>query len=280
MEVRPQTLYIVGTPIGNLADMTLRAIEVLQKVDLIAAEDTRHTAILLQHFQIATPQISFHSYNSQARLPELLAKLQHHSLALVTDAGMPTISDPGLTLVRACVQAGFRVVPIPGVTAGVTALVGSGLDTDRFVFEGFLPLEQHLRQARIEALCTETRTVILYEAPHRLVTTLADLVRILGETRPLVVARELTKQFEEFYRGTLGSALAHFQQFPPKGEFTLVLGGVAPQTVWTTSQIMAELQQLIAQGMSRSAASRHLAELTKISKRQIYQWSLQIEDKS
>ncbi|MFN3360589.1 MAG: 16S rRNA (cytidine(1402)-2'-O)-methyltransferase [Pseudanabaenaceae cyanobacterium] len=278
MEVRPQTLYIVGTPIGNLADITLRAIEVLRKVDFIAAEDTRHTGVLLQHFQITTPQISFHSYNTQARLPELLAKLQHHSLALVTDAGMPTISDPGLALVRACLEAGFAVVPIPGVTAGITALVASGLDTDRFVFEGFLPLEQHLRQERIAALATETRTVILYEAPHRLLTTLTDLAAILGENRPLVVARELTKQFEEFQRGTIGTALAHWQTHPPKGEFTLLLGGVPAASVWTMSQVMQELEQLLAQGMSRSDASKHLAQLTKISKRQIYQWSLQIAD--
>lgn len=270
----------MGTPIGNLADITLRAIEVLRQVDFIAAEDTRHTGVLLQHLQITTPQISFHSYNTQARLPELLAKLQQHSLALVTDAGMPTISDPGLALVRACLEAGFTVVPIPGVTAGITALVASGLDTDRFVFEGFLPLEQHLRQERITALATETRTVILYEAPHRLLTTLTDLAAILGENRPLVVARELTKQFEEFQRGTIGTALAHWQTHPPKGEFTLLLGGVPAASVWTMPQVMRELEQLLAQGMSRSDASRHLAQLTKISKRQIYQWSLQIPDKT
>ncbi len=280
MEVSPQTLYIVGTPIGNLADMTPRAIEVLRKVDLIAAEDTRHTGILLKHFQIDTPQISFHSHNTQARLPQLLEKLQTRSVALVTDAGMPGISDPGVELIQGCIAQGFAVVPIPGVTALITALVASGLDTDRFVFEGFLPTEKQLRQQRIESFLTETRTIVFYEAPHRIVKTLTDLVHILGTERPIVIARELTKQFEEFKRFTLGEALNYFGSHTIKGEFTLILAGTTPtSTPWTEAQIIEELNQMISQGISRSEASRRLADITKISKRQIYQWSLQIEEK-
>ncbi len=278
MEVKSQTLYIVGTPIGNLADMTYRGVEVLQKVDLIAAEDTRHTGILLKHFMIDTPQVSFHSHNTQARLPELLEKLQTRSVALVTDAGMPGISDPGLELIQAAIQGGFGVVPIPGATAVITALVASGLATERFVFEGFLPIEKQTRQQRIEALAIETRTIVFYEAPHRLCKTLRDLIAVLGKERPVTIGRELTKQFEEFQRSTLGEALAHFETHSPKGEFTLVLGGATIEPMaWTEQRIIQELQELIKGGKSRSDASRLLSEMTGLAKRQIYQWSLEIE---
>ncbi len=279
MEVKPRNLYVVGTPIGNLADMTYRAVEVLQKVDLIAAEDTRHTGILLKHFQITTPQISFHSHNTQARLPELLEKLQSQSIAIVTDAGMPGISDPGLELIQGCIAEGFTVVPIPGVTALITGLVASGLPTDRFVFEGFLPTERQQKQQRIASFLTETKTIVIYEAPHRICKTIADLAAILGTERQIVIARELTKQFEEFKRFTLGEAVAYFADHSPKGEFTLILAGADKQTLeWTEDKIITELQQLIKQGISRSEASRLIAETTKIPKRQIYQWSLRLED--
>jgi len=278
LEVKPQTLYVVGTPIGNLADITYRAIEVLRQVDLIAAEDTRHTGILLKHFAIQTRQVSFHSHNTQARLQELLTQLPTRSIALVSDAGMPAISDPGWELIQGTIAAGFRVVPIPGVTAVITALVASGLPTDRFVFEGFLPLEKQSRHARMGSWATETRTIVFYEAPHRLRQTLTDLIDHLGETRPVAIGRELTKQFEEFYRGTLAEALDHFTRHPPKGEFTIVLGGAPPPPgAWTEAQIRAALQDLLHQGMSRSEASRELADLTGLAKRQIYQWSLEID---
>lgn len=259
--------------------MTYRGVEVLQKVDLIAAEDTRHTGILLKHFQIDTPQISFHVHNTQARLPELLEKLQTRSVALVTDAGMPGISDPGLELIQAAIQGGVRVVPIPGATAVITALVASGLPTDRFSFEGFLPIEKGLRQQRIASLLTETKTIVFYEAPHRICKTLSDLAHTLGQARPVVIGRELTKQFEEFHRFTLGEALTHFETHPPKGEFTLVLGGAEIEQIeWTEQQISQELQQLIRAGKSRADASRLLAEMTGMPKRQIYQWSLELEE--
>ena len=181
-------LYIVGTPIGNLEDMSLRAVRVLQTVDLIAAEDTRHTGQLLHHFQIATPQMSYHQHNRQMRIPQLIERMQQgQTLALVTDAGMPGISDPGVELVQACVAAEITVVPIPGPSAAIAALTISGLPTDRFCFEGFLPAKGKSRQARLTALQAEERTIVLYESPHRLQKTLAELATVFGEivTLPL-----------------------------------------------------------------------------------------------
>ena len=204
-------LYVVGTPIGNLEDMTFRAVRILQTVDAIAAEDTRHTGKLLQHFQIKTPQISCHQHNIQSRLPGLLERLHTgQKLALVTDAGMPGISDPGYELVQACVSEGILVVPIPGPTAAITALSASGLPTDRFCFEGFLPVKGVERRERLVALQPEARTMILYEAPHRLRQTLKDLADALGIDRSTVVSRELTKRYETFWRGTLAESNRSF----------------------------------------------------------------------
>ncbi|MGA9381229.1 MAG: 16S rRNA (cytidine(1402)-2'-O)-methyltransferase, partial [Phormidium sp.] len=198
------TLYLVATPIGNLEDMTFRAIRILQTVDLIAAEDTRHTGKLLQHFQIKTPQLSYHEHNRQQRIPELLSKLSEgKAIALVTDAGMPLISDPGYELVKACVAQGISIVPIPGANAAITALSAAGLATDKFVFEGFLPAKSKERRSHLEILNSETRTIIFYESPHRLRETLQDLGTILGAEREIVLARELTKMHEEFWRGTI-----------------------------------------------------------------------------
>jgi 16S rRNA (cytidine1402-2'-O)-methyltransferase len=276
------TLYVVGTPIGNLEDMTFRAVRVLQSVDAIAAEDTRHTGKLLQHFQIGTPQVSYHEHNRGQRLPELLAQLQQgKSIALVTDAGMPGISDPGYELVRACTKAGIAVVPIPGASAGITALSASGLATDRFVFEGFLPAKGKERQQRLEFLKAEARTLIVYESPHRLRATLQDLAESLGANRPVVLARELTKLHEEFWRGSLTEAIAHYTQQEPKGEFTLILAGATLEKPQLSEEaIKSELQQLLAQGVSRSQASRQLAKLTQLSRRHIYQLALEIPDPS
>lgn len=278
-DVKPGHLYLVGTPIGNLEDMTFRAVAVLQTVDLIAAEDTRHTGKLLQHFQIGTPQISYHEHNRQARVGELLERLrQDKSVALVTDAGMPGISDPGYDLVAACLQTAIPVVPIPGPTAAITALCVSGLPTDRFVFEGFLPLKGSGRQERLTALSQETRTILLYEAPHKLQRTLTDLAAVLGADRPVALGRELTKRFEEFWRGTLGTAIDHYQQSPPKGEFTLVIqGATAAPPPLSEAALKHELEQLLAQGLSRSDASRHLARVTGLTKKQIYQLSLSLD---
>ncbi len=277
---KPGHLYLVGTPLGNLEDMTFRAVRMLQSVDLIAAEDTRHTGKLLAHFQITTPQISYHEHNRHSRIAEVLHHLQErqHAVALVSDAGMPGISDPGYELVAACVEAQIPVVPIPGPTAAMTALCVSGLPSDRFVFEGFLPLKGKERTARLEAIAREERTLVLYEAPHKLIKTLEDVVVALGGDRPVTLGRELTKRFEEFWRGTLGDALSHYQSEAPKGEFTVVIQGATPVApVLSPEALRAELEQLLRQGMSRADASRQLAKTTGQPKKTIYQLSLSID---
>ncbi|MBD2180110.1 16S rRNA (cytidine(1402)-2'-O)-methyltransferase [Planktothrix sp. FACHB-1355] len=272
------TLYVVATPIGNLEDMTFRAVRILQMVDTIAAEDTRHTGKLLQHFQIATPQISYHEHNRQQRIPELVDLLkQGKSIALVSDAGMPLISDPGYELVRACISAEIPIVPIPGASAAITALSASGLSTDRFVFEGFLPAKGSGRKERLEALQTESRTIILYESPHRLRQTLQDLADVLGEDRQLVLARELTKLHEEFWRGTIAEAILAYSQREPQGEFTLALAGLQLEKPnFSEETLKSELQQLLGQGISRSQASRQLAKATSLPRRLIYQLALSL----
>lgn len=278
---KPGTLYLVGTPIGNLEDMTFRAVRLLQAVDVIAAEDTRHTGKLLQHFQITTPQVSYYEHNQKSRLPEMLRRLQQgQAIALVTDAGMPGISDPGHELVKLCVAEGIPVVPIPGPTAAIAALVASGLPSDRFVFEGFLPNNSPARRReRLEELKTETRTLIFYEAPHRLRKTLQDMELVFGGDRGIVLARELTKLHEEHWRGTIETAIAHYTQREPAGEFTLVLAGAElSQPVLSEAALVAELQMLLRQGVSRSQASRQLAEQTALPRRQIYQLALSLPD--
>ena len=273
-------LYLVGTPIGNLEDMTWRGVRILQEVDLIAAEDTRHTGKLLQHFKITTPQISYHEHNKQSRTVELVQKLQEGmNIAVVSDAGMPSISDPGQEIVVAAIAAGVTIIPIPGVSASLTALTASGLVTERFVFEGFLPTKHSLRKERLESLKQETRTLIFYEAPHRLSTTLKDLSIVMGQDRPVVLGRELTKIHEEFWRGTLGEAIALYQETrQPKGEYTLVVAGAITEALISSeAEIKQELRELLQQGMTRSQASRHLAKLTSFSRREIYQLALEIE---
>ncbi|HEY9808934.1 MAG TPA: 16S rRNA (cytidine(1402)-2'-O)-methyltransferase [Halomicronema sp.] len=275
--LKTHTLYIVGTPIGNLEDMTFRAVRILQNVDLIAAEDTRHTGKLLQHFQITTPQISYHEHNRHERIPELLEILQKgKTIALVTDAGMPAISDPGYELVKACIEAELNVIPIPGSTAAITALCASGLAADRFIFEGFLPTKTKDRQTRLQVLKTESRTIILYEAPHRLQQTLQDLTTVLEPTRQIVLARELTKIYEEFWRGTIAQALTYYEtETNPKGEYTVVISGLPEQDlILSEDTIKLELQTLLNQGMSRSQASKYLSEQINLPKRQIYQLAL------
>jgi 16S rRNA (cytidine1402-2'-O)-methyltransferase len=274
------TLYLVATPIGNLEDMTFRAVRILQTVDLIAAEDTRHTGKLLHHFQIKTPQLSYHEHNRQQRIPELLSQLtQGKAIALVTDAGMPLISDPGYELVKACVEQGISVVPIPGANAAITALSAAGLATDKFVFEGFLPAKSKERRTHLETLQSEPRTIIFYESPHRLRDTLQDLGTILGKTREIVLARELTKMHEEFWRGTIKDAIAHYTNREPQGEFTLVVAGAILETPQLSeAAIKAELQNLLKQGLSRSDASRQLSQQTLLPRRQIYQLALTIPE--
>lgn len=275
------TLYLVGTPIGNLEDMTYRAIATLQTVDLIAAEDTRHTGKLLKHFQITTPQISYHDHNRHQRQPQLIEKLQTGiNIALVSDAGMPAISDPGFELVASCIEAGITIVPIPGVSAGLTGLIASGLSPEKFVFEGFLPTKKKDRTQLLEGLKTEPRTLIFYEAPHRLLKTLQDFLEHLGGDRPIVCARELTKLHEEFWRGTVQTAIDHYNHQAPKGEFTLILAGASVdcETEFTDADLRTKLAQLIDLGMSKSQASKELAAQLNLPRRQIYQLSNELVD--
>lgn len=270
-------LYLVGTPIGNLEDITLRAIRTLTEVDLIAAEDTRRTGKLLQHLQIKTPQLSYNEHNHNSRIQELINRLQQgESIALVTDAGMPSISDPGVQLVQVAIAHNITVIPIPGGTAVISALAASGLPTDKFVFEGFLPQKETERIARLELLRSETRTVVFYEAPHRIIKTLTDLAKTVGADREIVLARELTKIHEEFWRGSIFKAIALYtKERQPKGEYTLVLKGAAETNlIISEAELKLELQQLLDQGMTRSQASRHLAKLTSLSRREIYQLDL------
>ena len=224
-EPAPGTLYLVGTPIGNVEDLSPRARRVLEAVDVLAAEDTRHTGRLLERFGVKRPMVSYHDHNKEGRTPELVARLAGGaSVAIVSDAGSPGISDPAFTLVRAAVQAGVRVVPVPGPSSALCALEVSGLPTDRFAFEGFLPRKSGRRRGRIEELRGDPRTLIFFESPHRLRAALADLLEGLGD-RPASVSRELTKKFEETRRGTLGTLLRWVEEQPPRGEFVLVVGG-------------------------------------------------------
>ena len=218
-------LYLVPTPIGNLEDMTLRAIRVLKEVDLILAEDTRTSGKLLHHFEIGTPMKSHHMHNEHKMVDFLVGKLKvGEHIALISDAGTPAISDPGFLLTRACVEAGVEVECLPGATAFVPALVNSGLPNDKFVFEGFLPVKKG-RQTRLKLLAEEPRTIIFYESPHKLVKTLGNFVEYFGAERPVSVSRELTKLYEETVRGTVEEVLKHFTEKPPKGEIVIIVGG-------------------------------------------------------
>jgi 16S rRNA (cytidine1402-2'-O)-methyltransferase len=218
------TLYIVSTPIGNLEDMTLRAIRILQEVELIACEDTRQTRILLDHYQIKSQLTSFFEHNEVKKIPEIIAHLQSgKSVAVVSDAGTPTISDPAFKLVRAAREQHISVVPVPGANAALAALSASGLPTDSFVFEGFLPHKKG-RQSAWAALALEDRTIVLYESPYRMVKTLGEIEKYFG-SRSIVVARELTKKFEEIRQGTAAELREHFEKMGPKGEFVILISG-------------------------------------------------------
>lgn len=222
--VEAGALYIVSTPIGNLDDITLRAINVLAAVDLIAAEDTRKTRFLLDHLNIAKPLLSYHSYNETRRSPLIVGKLSEgKSIALVTDAGTPGVSDPAFALVRDVLQSGFRVVPVPGASAALAALVVSGLPTERFVFEGFLPTKKG-RKSKLDRLKSEPRTIILYESPFRIVKTVEEILSTFGDRR-MAVARELTKKFEEVLRGSGSDVLQSLKAKPPRGEYVVVIEG-------------------------------------------------------
>ncbi|WP_338833703.1 Ribosomal RNA small subunit methyltransferase I [Moorella humiferrea] len=274
-------LYLVATPIGNLEDITLRALKILGEVDLIAAEDTRRTRELLTHYNLHTPLTSYHRHNLRSKTPYLLKMLlEGKKLALVSDAGMPGISDPGEELVREAIDAGINVVPIPGPNAALAALVASGLPTSRFVFEGFLPRKGKERRERLIALAAEERTLIFYEAPHRLVNTLDDLLAALGDRR-VAVGRELTKMFETIWRGMLSEAIAFFQANPPRGEITLVVAGAAPSASlqYDPARAAAEVKELEEAGVERKAAMAMIARRYGRSRREIYRACLEERQK-
>ena len=219
-------LYVVATPIGNLDDITLRALEVLKSVDVIAAEDTRHSGNLLRHFEIRKPLVSYHEHNEAMRSEELARRLEAgENVALITDAGMPGLSDPGARLIRKCIERGLPYTIVPGVSAILTALVGSGLTADAFCFRGFLPVKSGQRERELRAAAERSETSIFFESPYRILKTLTACAELMPD-RQLCVARELTKKFEEFRRGTAAELLAHYEARPPKGEITLVIGGM------------------------------------------------------
>lgn len=264
------TLYLVGTPIGNLEDITLRAIRILGEVDLVAAEDTRTTGRLLRHYQIDTPLISYHDHNKGQRVAELVDRLASEDIALVSDAGMPGLSDPGYKLVAAAVEAGYKVSPIPGPSAAVTALVSSGLPTDHFLFYGFLPRQQGARRKALQELVAFPYTLVFYESPHRLVVMLRDVKQVLGE-RMVVVGRELTKLYEEIWRGLPEAGVAHFGQAKVKGEITLVVAPAGKQNQkWAEERVKQALEEAIAGGMSHKDATRTIAAQSGWRKRDVY----------
>ena len=272
------TLYLCATPIGNLEDMTFRAVRVLKEADLIAAEDTRNSIRLLNHFEIHTPMTSYHEYNKFDKGRELVARLQKgENIALITDAGMPGISDPGEELVKMCAEAGITVTALPGACACVTALTLSGLGTRRFAFEAFLPSDKRERRTVLEGLKDETRTIVLYEAPHRLVRTLEELLETLGNRR-MSVCRELTKKHETIFRTDLENALAHYQTEEPRGECVLVLEGKTAeelqkekQDAWKEMTPEEHVSMYEAQGIARKEAMRLAARDRGVSRREIYQ---------
>ena len=278
----PGTLYIVATPIGNLEDITLRALRLLKEADLVAAEDTRHTRMLLSHFDIGTPLIAYHQHSEAGRTDNLVRQMAEDgkTIALVTDAGTPGVSDPGVELVRAALAASVPVIPIPGASAVLCALVGSGLPPARFAFEGFLPRTKGPRRAKLASLArTETRTLIFYESPQRITETLTEMAAAFGPERPAAVGRELTKKFEEFVRGTLAEVSAHFDAHAARGEITVVvqgLGGdsddeVLPEAAPAEPLSVPEaLAAALASGLSERDAVRQVSTDLKLSRRDVY----------
>ncbi|MBM6752391.1 16S rRNA (cytidine(1402)-2'-O)-methyltransferase [Mediterraneibacter glycyrrhizinilyticus] len=273
-------LYLCATPIGNLEDMTFRAIRTLKEVDLIAAEDTRNSIRLLNHFAIQTPMTSYHEYNKYDKGRKLIEKLlEGKNIALITDAGTPGISDPGEELVRMCHENGIRVTSVPGAAACITALTMSGLPTRRFAFEAFLPSEKKEKEKILTELERETRTIILYEAPHRLVRTLKLLEERLGDERNVAVCRELTKKHETVYRGTLCDAVSYYESTEPRGECVLVIDGKSQEEIereeqkkWEQMSIEDHVAYYISQGADRKEAMKKTAQDRGVSKRDIYNY--------
>ncbi len=270
-------LYLCATPIGNLEDITLRVLRVLKEVDLIAAEDTRNSIKLLNHFDIKTPMTSYHEYNKIEKAYQLVEKMQKgQSIALITDAGTPGISDPGEDLARICQESGIAVTSLPGAAACITALTMSGLPTRRFAFEAFLPREKKERACILSLLKQETRTIILYEAPHHLLKTLEELYEALGD-RSITVCRELTKKYETVFASTLSGAVSHYGKEEPRGEFVLVIQGKSFQEIqkeqqesWENLTLEEHMTHYESQGVSRKEAMKLVAKDRGVSKREVY----------
>ena len=267
-------LYVVGTPIGNLEDITLRALRILRQVDVIACEDTRQTLKLLNHYDVHTPTISYHEHNELTRAAELIVRLEEGArIALVTDAGMPAVSDPGFRLISLAVRHHIPVVPIPGASAFLSALVASGLATDSFRFSGFLPAKRGERRSALESIRNTPRTQIFYEAPHRIVEAMEDVVAVLGGARHVVIAREVTKLHEDFLRGRADQVLDRLRAHPPKGEITLLIGKMedASQPPATPANVRDRVRQLIsAEQLDEKAALKKVARELGISKSEAY----------
>ena len=270
----PGLLYIVATPIGNLEDITLRALRVLKEVDVIAAEDTRHTQILLSHHDIHTPLTSYHEHNEKTKAQDLVARLARgQNIALVSDAGTPTISDPGFRLVVQAIRAGVRIIPIPGASALTAVLSATGLPTDRFVFEGFLPAKKKQRRERLQILRDEIRTLIFYEAPHRLRDALDDIHELLGN-REAVLAREVSKIHEEFLRGPISELVRSLGGGDVRGEVTLIISGSAGESRANEDLLKAEIRELKRQGLRVKEIAEVLGEKFGYPKKDIYRLAL------
>lgn len=276
--MNPGTLYLCATPIGNLEDMTFRVIRTLKEVDMIAAEDTRNSIKLLNHFEIKTPMTSYHEYNKIEKGHKLVQMLlEGKNLALITDAGTPGISDPGEELVQMCYGAGVPVTSLPGAAACITALTLSGLSTRRFAFEAFLPTDKKERQAVLGELVDETRTMIVYEAPHRLVRTLRELGEVLGGDRHLTVCRELTKKHETAFRTTFAEAVSYYESNDPKGECVLVIEGKSRESIlqeerakWEEMTVQEHMDYYMNQGIDKKEAMKKVAKDRGVGKRDIY----------
>ena len=273
------TLYLCATPIGNLEDITYRVLRTLKEVDLIAAEDTRNSIRLLNHFEIKTPMTSYHEYNKIDKAYQLVAKMREgKNIALITDAGTPGISDPGEDIVRICYEEGIPVTSLPGAAACITALTMSGLPTRRFAFEAFLPKDKKEHQAVLEELKTETRTILIYEAPHHLVRTLQELSDTLGGDRRLTICRELTKRHEEKLQMTLTDSLSYYEVNEPRGEYVLIIAGRSreemkkeEQAGWEALSLEEHMAHYESQGIDRKEAMKRVAKDRGVSKRDIYQ---------
>jgi 16S rRNA (cytidine1402-2'-O)-methyltransferase len=271
-------LFIVGTPIGNLEDITLRALRILREVSLIAAEDTRKARNLLQHYDIETPLTSFFEGNERQKIHIILNALKQGDVALISEAGMPGISDPGYPLIQAAIEKGIQISIIPGPSAHSAALIVSGLPTDRFMFVGFLPRKKTERLATLQSLSQVKASLILYEAPHRLLHTLEDIREVLGNRR-IGLCRELTKMYEDIWRGDMDGVIDHVSETSPRGEYTLVISGAVKVTEkWNRKKVLAALEKCIEKGLTRSQAARTVAQDSGWSRREIY--NLKINENS